>query len=106
MFATYTSQEMKGFLMPGSKSSENILSCFCPVAFVILIENLVQTLTTVQKHSVYRQTIPILSLCAVQIIRPNLLLSSHLSCSTLSRKILNLADAPPRRGRRGKGVGK
>lgn len=50
MFVTYTSQEMKGFLMPGSKSSENILSCFCPVAFVILIENLVQTLTTVQKH--------------------------------------------------------
>lgn len=35
MFATYTSQEMKGFLMPGSKSSENILSRFCPVAFVI-----------------------------------------------------------------------
>lgn len=50
MFVTYTSQEMKGFLMPGSKSSENILFCFCPVAFVILIENLVQTLTTVQKH--------------------------------------------------------
>lgn len=68
MFATYTSQEMKGFLMPGSKSSENILSCFCPVAFVILIENLVQTLTTVQKHSVYRQTIPILSLL---LRRPN-----------------------------------
>lgn len=50
MFVTYISQEMKGFLMPGSKSSENILSRFCPVAFVILIENLVQTLTTVQKH--------------------------------------------------------
>lgn len=41
---THTFQEMKGFLMPGSKSSENILSRFCPVAFVILIENLVQTL--------------------------------------------------------------
>lgn len=47
---THTFQEMKGFLMPGSKSSENILSRFCPVAFVILIENLVQTFRTVQKR--------------------------------------------------------
>lgn len=63
MFVTYTFQEMKGFLMPGSKSSENILSCFCPVAFVILIENLVQTLTTVQKQKLslstdYPDTLP------------------------------------------------